>query len=229
MNRWIFKASVLFLAGNLALACGDDEDDGNTGTGGSAGEGGSGGGSAGEGEGGTPEPGSGGGGGSPEPVTCSAPTPPDVGGGEGGAGGSGALGGAGGAEAVGGGDAVGGNGAGGTGPVSEGLTIVGSYTDDYEGEHAITNATWTTRDSVYNISQFDNEAGYVIARNDEGNEFSPCAWSRFDWTESEGDLYFCQTAFAAESEEAALETEPADPEDLEEGCSGFPWSKLTPQ
>jgi hypothetical protein len=211
MNRWILKASVLFLAGNLALACGDDEDDGNTGTGGSAGKGGSGG-SAGEGEGGTPESGSGGGGGAPEPVTCAAPTPPDVGSGEGGAGG---------------GDAVGGGG--GTASVSEGLAIVGSYTDDFDGEHTITNATWTSGGSVYNISQFDNEANYVIARNDEGNEYSPCAWSRFDWTESEGDIYFCQSAFAAESEDAALETEPADAEDLEEGCSGFPWSKLSAQ
>jgi hypothetical protein len=208
MNRWIVRASVLFFATNLALACGDDEDDGNApGSGGSAGKGGSGGkggtsssgGSAGEGEGGTPEPGSGGGGGAPEPVTCQAPTPPDVG--EGGAGGGGAASG-------------------------EALEIVGTYVDNFDSDHEITSATWTNF-GVYNISQFDNEARYVIAQNDESNGSFPCLWSRFDWTLDGEDLYYCQSAYNAESEEAALEAEPADPEDLDKGCGGFEWSQLT--
>jgi hypothetical protein len=203
MNRWILRASVLFLAARVVVACGDDEDDGNvTGAGGSAGKGGSSSAGGGAGEGGTPEPGTGGGGGAPASAMCEAPTPPDT-------------------EAEGG--------AGGAAPVADSLTIVGSYTDNFDGEHVITNATWTSGSSVYNISQFDNDEGYVIARNDESNAFSPCAWSRFDWTESEGDLYFCQSAFAAETEDAALETEPADATDLEKGCSGFPWSQLSPQ
>ena len=42
-------------------------------------------------------------------------------------------------------------------------------------------------------------------------------------------LYFCQTAYAAESEQAALENDTADPGDLEEGCNGFGWSELTAQ
>jgi hypothetical protein len=222
MNRWILRASVLFLAANLALACGDDEDDGNgTGSGGSSGKGGSAGsggkggtsssgGSAGEGEGGTPEPGSGGGGGAPAPAMCEAPTPPDVGG-EGGAGGGAAEGGSGGAA-----------------PATEELAIAGSYTDDFDGEHVITSAIWTNY-GVYNISQFDNDDRYVIARNDESNTANPCAWSRFDWTFDGADLYYCQSAYDAESEDAALASEPADGDDLEEGCSGFSWSKLTPQ
>ena len=70
---------------------------------------------------------------------------------------------------------------------------------------------------------------HAIARNDESNMSSPCAWSRFDWAYDGDDLYYCQSAYAAESEEAALDSEPADAEDLEKGCSGFPWSQLTPQ
>ena len=226
MNRWILKASVLFLAGNLALACGEEELDGSPSSAGSAGKGGSGGkggtsssgGSAGEGEGGAPE--AGGSGGAPEPVTCEAPEPPEVGNGEGGAGGGDAAGGAGGGDVAGG--------AGGAASVSEGLAIVGRYTDDFDGEHVITNSIWTNY-GIYNISQFDNEERYVIARNDESNMSSPCAWSRFDWAYDGDDLYYCQSAYAAESEEAALDSEPADAEDLEKGCSGFPWSQLTPQ
>jgi hypothetical protein len=213
MNRWIFRALILFLGANLALACGDDDDDG-TGSGGSVGKGGSAGkGGASSSGGGASEggaPGSGGGG-APEPVTCDPPTPPDVGGGEGGAGGSG------GAEA-----------SRGAASESEGLAIAGTYLDEFDGEHEITNAVWINY-GTYNISQFDNEERYVIARNDEENSLNPCAWSRFDWTYDGDDLYYCQSAFAAESERAALDTEPADADDLEEGCSGFPWSKLTPQ
>lgn len=189
---------VVFLAAHVALACGDDEDEGS-GSGASAGKGGS----AGTGGSANKVGGEGGAldgaGGAPNAVSCTPPAPPSDG--EGGSGGAGA---------------------------SEGLAIVGTYTDDFESEHVITSATWSTEDSVYYISQFDNAEGYVIALNAQDNEYSPCGWSRFDWTESDGELYFCQSAFGADSEEAALETKPADAKNLDMGCSGFPWSRLSP-
>jgi hypothetical protein len=113
------------------------------------------------------------------------------------------------------------------------LEIVGSYTDGFGGTHDITETTWTQggfgEPSVFHIASFDNEAGNVIAENDAANEFSAGLWSRFDWTEVDGALWFCQSAFDAADQAAAEAATPADPAGLEtDGCGGFAWSELTP-
>ncbi len=95
----------------------------------------------------------------------------------------------------------------------------------------ITNAIWTNY-GVYNISQFDNDEEYVIARNDESNDFNPCAWSRFDWTYDGEDLYYCQTAYDAERPKR-LRSRPSPPtlRRSAKGCGAgtSAWTKLTPQ
>jgi hypothetical protein len=112
----------------------------------------------------------------------------------------------------------------------EGLAIDGSYTDAFDGHHTVTASAWLMGESAFHVAAFHNEEHWLIARNDEANEFSPCLWSRFDWVESEGALYFCQTAFDAPSEDAARKTEAADPSDPgTTGCGNFPWSELTAQ
>lgn len=107
------------------------------------------------------------------------------------------------------------------------IALVGEYEDDFGSDHVITASSWTIGTSVFHISAFDNEAGWAVARNDQGNEWSPCLWSRFDWVETDSKLYLCQTAFDAESEEAALEADAPDAsKPTQTGCSGFPWSEL---
>ncbi|MGC4087161.1 MAG: hypothetical protein QM756_04505 [Polyangiaceae bacterium] len=183
------------------------------GTGGAGGTGDAGGGAGGT--GGVVDGGAGGFGGEPA-VTCEPPPPPVVGG-EGGAGGAG------------GGSSVGTEaGAGGGNGTSTGVAIAGSYHDAW-GHYVISNAAWVNDSSTYHISRFDNAQHFVIARNDQGNGFSPCLWSRFDWTRVGGKLYYCQSAYGAVSEAAALATPAADPSSpTTGGCGGgFPWSELS--
>ena len=114
------------------------------------------------------------------------------------------------------------------------LSIIGVYTDGWGGEHTITADDWTigytgSDPSVFAILSFDNTDKYVIAQNDVANTYSPELFSRFDWTEPDGALYYCQTAYAAETEQAAMDTVAADATDLTTGCGSFPWSELTAQ
>jgi hypothetical protein len=208
MKAWIVRLSIASAA-FLPLACGDDDgSDGPRDP--SAGAGGT---ESPDGSGGTPSAGTGG----AEPVTCEPPTPPVIASGGTDDGGSGGTGGSGGSgddsdadESV------------------EPLVIAGEYTDNFGGEHAITSAEWLSGDSVFHVSAFDNEEQWVLARNDQENEFSPCLWSRFDWTESDGKLYFCQSAFDADSLAAAAAVlRPDTTAPSTRGCGGeFAWSEL---
>jgi hypothetical protein len=113
---------------------------------------------------------------------------------------------------------------------SEALEIAGSYIDGWEYGHEITDAVWTIAGmGIFHVSKFDNAGNWLVAHNDADNEYSADLWSRFDWTTFDGVLYFCQTAFGAESEADAIATVAADPANpTETGCSGFPWTTLTP-
>lgn len=115
----------------------------------------------------------------------------------------------------------------------ETLAIIGSYTDDFGGSHDITADTWTlgyegSAPSLFHITRFDNAAGWLVAQNDAANEFSPGLFSRFEWVEAEGSLYFCQSPYDAETESAAIEAPASDRTDpANSGCGGtFPWSQL---
>ena len=98
----------------------------------------------------------------------------------------------------------------------------------------ITDSTWTlgfegSTPSVFHISIVSNPDQYLIAQNDAANQFSPSLWSRFDWTQYQGGLYYCQTAYNAATEQAALDAPAADASNPPaSGCGGFAWSKLTP-
>ncbi len=115
-----------------------------------------------------------------------------------------------------------------TPPDGDELAIVGTYSDEF-GTYTVTSSEWSSGDTVFHISQFDNSEHWIVAQNDQGNSYNACAWSRFDWLEMDGKLYECQTVYNADSEEAALSHDAADASDLENGCGGFPWSELTPQ
>ena len=114
---------------------------------------------------------------------------------------------------------------------SDELSIVGTWDDGYGGTYEITSETITNWGSVYHITQYSNDGMYIIAENDENNGYNPSLWSRFDWTlDAESNLYLCQTAYDAASEEDALAVEAADATDpVNSGCGGFSWSALTAQ
>jgi len=114
-------------------------------------------------------------------------------------------------------------------PAASAPTIVGAYTDGYGATQHIAATTWTIVTSVFHLSQVDNAQSFAIAQNDCANAYFPGAWSRFDWTyDAAQSLWYCQTAYDAASAELALQTPAADAQNLDTGCGGFAWAKLTP-
>ena len=113
------------------------------------------------------------------------------------------------------------------------LAIVGEWRDEYETAHEITNESWSMTMggdiSRFGIVAYDNDDGLIIARNDDGNTYSPGLWSRFHWTSIDDGLWYCQIRFdapsqaEAEGSAGAVEAEPAVT-----GCNGFPWTRLLP-
>jgi hypothetical protein len=114
-------------------------------------------------------------------------------------------------------------------------SIEGSYLDNYGDHIEITADTFilgTAGDptsSVFHFVQVDNANSFAIAQNDAANSYNANQWSRFDWAkDSDQVLWYCQTVYGAASAEQALQTPAADAHNLDTGCSGFAWSKLTP-
>lgn len=107
------------------------------------------------------------------------------------------------------------------------LDIRGEYKDFFGGSHIINNETWINDALQFNISQYNNDLKIVIAQNDAANEWNPSLWSKFQWTIDElNNIFYCQTAFEAATEDDAISTPPADVTDLESGCNNYPWSML---
>jgi hypothetical protein len=115
------------------------------------------------------------------------------------------------------------------------VELEGSFADSYGGTHEITSELWVSGgfgdSSFFHISQFSNSSRFAIAHNNKNNPYSAGKWSRFDWAWFDaGDgigLWYCQTAYNAETETAALEMEPADASDPpNSGCAGFSWSRI---
>jgi len=115
-------------------------------------------------------------------------------------------------------------------PDTSDLTLIGTYTDDNLVTHTITEELWDAGpERIFNISQFDNLSGFLIAQNGETNNpqyGNPERWSKFQWYNTEnGELFYCQSISDAESEDAAL-TANANVADLSLGCAGSPWTEI---
>lgn len=112
------------------------------------------------------------------------------------------------------------------------IDIVGTWVDPFATQHVITETEWTQTaagdTSVYAISTFDRTSMLIIAENGADNGFNPGKFSRFDWTQLNDRLFFCQSVFDADTADAAANAEGANPADPETtGCGGdFPWSEL---
>jgi hypothetical protein len=107
------------------------------------------------------------------------------------------------------------------------IEIAGAYRDNFGGSHRVDDERWTQGDSHFEIAEYDNDMGWVVAHNSEDNDFNPGAYSRFDWTLEAGSLYYCQPVYDADSADEARDGASSDAEDLESGCGGFSWSQLS--
>ena len=115
------------------------------------------------------------------------------------------------------------------------LSIVGGYTSQYSDEHIITANVYTmdfgSEVYEYFITSYDNQSRTIIAENGSinGDPAEHGKFSRFDWVvDNGGTLYVCQTTAYASSESDALNTTPANSNDLANGCPGYGWLELTP-
>jgi hypothetical protein len=112
------------------------------------------------------------------------------------------------------------------------LDITGDYLDGYGGSHWIDNDVWiqTMAGSLlaFDIEVVDNGGQFAIGHNDAANAFSPDLYSRFDWVVVDDALFYCQTAYDAESVAAAAAVARADDSDpANSGCGGaFPWTSM---
>ena len=114
------------------------------------------------------------------------------------------------------------------------LDITGSYSDILENEHVISDDFWIMQvpedgEYLYHIRQIYNNDRFLIARNDNQNgETEAGLWSRFDWArDNQNNLWFCQTTYLAETEQAAFDTMAPNTNDLSfNGCEGFGWLQL---
>jgi hypothetical protein len=118
------------------------------------------------------------------------------------------------------------------------VSIIGEWVDSFATEHDISAESWVQRandpmtmmvaTSTYAIVSIDADSMVIIAENDANNAFFPGKFSRFDWVQDGDQLYFCQSAFDAETADAAANVDPPDPSDpANGGCGGmFPWSAL---
>ena len=116
------------------------------------------------------------------------------------------------------------------------LLIAGDYEDEWQTIHRITDTTWTQVSeqwgtSLWHIARYDNDLRSVIAQNASDNDFFADLWSRFDWTTFDGALWYCQIAYDADSETAALATpRPDDTDPTADGSCGVgTWSALNPR
>jgi len=117
------------------------------------------------------------------------------------------------------------------------LAINGSYLDGFGTSHTVTNTLWTQTygqytPSNFNVTSYDNDAGYVIAENDAGNDFNAGEFSRFDWfVDGDENIWYCQTTYTAATADDALATPRANDSDVTvSGCGdyNFSWTNLTP-
>lgn len=110
------------------------------------------------------------------------------------------------------------------------IDIAGEYDDGFGGTLLIEDC------AIYgsSVSSVDNDEQYFVLQNSCDDMFSPGKWSRYEWAWVIGDagepeLYLCTSVYDADSEADAIAADRADDSDpANDGCSGFPWSKLTP-
>jgi len=106
--------------------------------------------------------------------------------------------------------------------------ISGQFTDDYHYPHRVSATRWVSGRSGFSIVKLDTTKKQATALNDAGNEFYPSKYSRFDWTQHSGQLYYCQTAYDKATQAEAEAVTAADTSNLTGGCGGFAWSRLYP-
>lgn len=110
--------------------------------------------------------------------------------------------------------------------IREQITIKGVYNDNWGTQHTVNSFTWMFGDDSFALTTLNNEEGWATAKNSIENAYFPDLWSKFEWFVDSDTIYYCQSAYDKETEEAAASVN-SDRSNTETGCGGFSWSILT--
>lgn len=105
--------------------------------------------------------------------------------------------------------------------------IAGVWASNFGSVDTITGTTFGSSSTIVAV---DNDANWMVTKNNADAEFSPNTYSKLLWTAPEsGEFYYCTVTFGEETLEAARDTSKmADEAALDtDGCGGFSWTKLT--
>src|ERR1043166_4380696 len=92
--------------------------------------------------------------------------------------------------------------------------IAGTYLDNYGGLQAVLEKYWISGQLVFESCSVDNAKRRIIAWNGLRDPYNPGKFSRFEWLNFKGRLWYCQTVFNAVSEteaDALPAPAPSDP------------------
>jgi hypothetical protein len=114
------------------------------------------------------------------------------------------------------------------------LDLTGNYLNETGIRHLINAWEWRQEGQgdpqIYYIADISNEEGWLVAENGIDNANNPGLWSIFQWTSNtDNQLYYCQSSDTAEIKEDALLQDLAETSDLSTGCNGEPWTLIQPE
>jgi hypothetical protein len=115
--------------------------------------------------------------------------------------------------------------------------ISGIFIDNFAGWHSVGPKAWLSfggdGQAIFAVCRVDNDDDFIIAQNSASDSYNPLKYSRIEWHESNGQLFYCHQVFDAttEAEAADVTARPlADRTDLNDsGCGNngqFAWSSL---
>lgn len=115
------------------------------------------------------------------------------------------------------------------GPSEGEIEIAGSWDGEFGDTEVIDSDSWAFAFETAALVAFDNRENYAITENPADAEYDPGKYNKIVWTEPEdGTFYYCTVAFGVDSpSEAEASEQEADESDIEKGCGGFAWSKLS--
>ena len=108
---------------------------------------------------------------------------------------------------------------------------LGEFIDDYGIRYVVTERLWLQgAEARYEITEWNGERRFLIARNGAENPTEAGLWTRVDWVALESgtdfEWAFCYAVFDAESQEAARAGAASDRDTPRTGCNGFPFSRM---
>jgi hypothetical protein len=108
--------------------------------------------------------------------------------------------------------------------------VLGSFVDDYGGQHAISPNEWKQDADRYRIVRWNSDARYLIAENSSTGPASLGNWTRIDWVRLDGmppyTWAFCFSAYEMKTAAAAESSMDAKAGTPRNGCNGYPFTRM---